>query len=464
MRWGAGTLAAAVIGAALSTGTAGAATTAMPADRFADSVGVNVHVMYLNTAYNDHARTVGALRWLGVRHVRDQVRRPVPSSTAWWRAEQRQRFAVLQRAGMRLTLIAGGPADDSLGSLADRLGVIRGLRGVVAVEGPNEWDLTGGDDWVQNLPTMQQALYDAAKRDPVLRARRVRVVGPSLGREGNYAVLGDLSGAMDFGNVHAYTGGRQPEEQELPGAFVLADGGLDVVRQTTGRRPLLVTETGYHDAFAQFGRQPPTAEGAAASYTLRTLLQHAALGVRRTFVYELVDQRADPAGLNQEANFGLFDHQFAPKPAATAVRNLLRLLRDRGASPNGARLDVTLRGGDETLRSLVFAKSGGGYAVALWRAAPVWDPWARTELLVAPQTITVQAPRRFAVARAYRPVDGVTPVHVVTNTNRLDVPVAGGPVIVELSPTASGPTRVRGARRPFVTALGPLPLPTGDVW
>lgn len=464
MRRGVGTLAAAVIGAALSAGTAGAATTAMPADGFADTVGVNVHVMYLDTAYQDHARTIGALRWLGVRHVRDQVRRPVPSNTAWWRAEQRKRFAALHRAGMRMTLIAGGPADSSQGSLSDRLGVIRGLRGVVAVEGPNEWDLNGGDRWAQDLPAMQRALYAATKRDRVLRGRRVQVVGPSLGREGNYAVLGDLSAAMDLGNVHAYTGGRQPEEQELPGAFVLADGGLDVVRQTTGRRPLLVTETGYHDAFAQFGRQPPTGQGPAATYMVRTLLQHAALGVRRTFVYELLDQHADPAGLNQEANFGLFDHEFAPKPAATAVRNLLRLLRDRGDSPNGARLDVTLRGGDDTLRSLVLAKSGGAFAVALWRAVPVWDPWARTDLLVAPQTVTVELPRSFAVARAYRPVDGVTPVHVVTNTDRLDVPVGGGPVIVELSPTASAPTKTRGAPRPFVTALGPLPLPTGDVW
>ncbi len=465
MRRGAGTLAAAAIAAGMATGGGtAAAAPAGPADACTDSVGVNVHVMYLDTAYENHGRTVGALRWLGVRHVRDQVRRPVPSSTAWWRAEQRRRLVALHRAGMRMTLIAGGPTDDSLGSLSDRLGIIRGLRGVVAVEGPNEWDLNGGANWVANLTAMQQALYAATKRDPVLSRRRVRVLGPSLGREGNYEALGDLSRAMDIGNIHAYTGARMPEEQELPGAFVLADGGLDLVRTTTGRRPLWVTETGYHDAFAQFGRQPPTAQSAAATYTARTLLQHAALGLQRTFIYELLDQHPDPAGLNQEANFGLFDHQFAPKPSAHAVRNLLRLMRDRGTSPTGAELDVTLSGADEGLRSLVLAKSDGRFVVALWRAVPVWEPWSRTELLVAPQTVGVEADQTFAVARAYRPVDGVSPVHVRTNTNRIDVPVGGGPVLVEFSPTVRGPTKTRTPQRPFVDVLGPLPLAGGEVW
>lgn len=463
MRRGVSALAAAVLAATFSAGTA-RATTAVPADAFTDSVGVNVHVMYLDTTYEDHARTLRALRWLGVRHVRDGVRWPLPSSTAWWRAEQRKRFLALHAAGLRLTLIAGGPADESLGSLTDRLRVVRGLRGVVAVEGPNEWDLSGDRDWARSLPAMQRALYAAAKGDPVLRRRGVGVLGPSLGREGSYAELGDLSDAMDVGNIHAYTGGRQPEAAEIPGTFVLAEGGLDLVRATTGRRPLVVTETGYHDAFAQIGRQPPTAREPAAGYQLRTLLQNSALGIRRTFVYELLDQHADPAGLNQEANFGLFDHEFQPKPSAAALRNLLRLVRDPGRSPAGATLDVAIDGGDDTVRSLLLAKSGGRYALVLWRAVPLWDPWQRSETLVATQPLTVRLPRRFAIARAYQPVQGAAPTQVATNTRRVDVPVGGEPVVVELSPTVSRPTKARGAPRPFVSALEPLRLPAGDVW
>lgn len=463
MRRGVSALAVAAVAATLSAGTARAETTAVPADRFVDGVGVNVHVMYLDTTYEDHPRTIRALRWLGVRHVRDAVRWPLPSSTAWWRAEQRKRLLALHDAGMRLTLIAGGPADESLGSLTDRLRVVRGLRGVVAVEGPNEWDLSGDRDWARSLPAMQRALYAAVRRDPVLRRRGVRVLGPSLGREGNYAQLGDLSDAMDVGNIHAYTGARQPESAELPGAFILAEGGLDLVRQTTGDRPLVVTETGYHDAFAQLGRQPPTAPAPAAAYQLRTLLQNTALGIRRTFVYELLDQRRDPAGLDQEANFGLFDHEFRPKPSAHALRNLVRLLRDTRRSPTAAKLDVTIEGGQD-VRSLLLAKSRGRYMLVLWRAVPLWDPWRRSETLVATQPLTVRLPRRFAVARAYRPVERAGPTQVATNTARVDVPVGGDPVVVELQPTVTRPTKARGAPRPFVAALEPLRLPGGEVW
>jgi hypothetical protein len=464
MRWGVSAVVAAVMAAALPAGTAHADMSAMPANAFVDGVGVNVHVMYLDTAYSQHERTIRALRWLGVRHVRDGVRSPVPGKTAWWRAEQRKRFLALNRTGRRLTLIAGGPATESLGSLTDRLRVVRGLRGVVAVEGPNEWDLSGDRDWARSLPEMQRALYAAVKRDPVLRRRGVRVLGPSLGREGNYAKLGDLSDTMDVGNIHAYTGARQPESAEVPGAFILAEGGLDLVRQTTGRRPLVVTETGYHDAFAQFGRQPPTAQRPAAAYQLRTLLQNASLGIRRTFVYELLDQRRDPAGLDQEANFGLFDHEFQPKPSARALRNLLRLLRDPGRSPADAKLDVTIEGDDDAVRSLLFAKSRGGYMLVLWRAVPLWDPWRRSETVVATQPLTVRLPRRFAVARAYRPVERATPTQVETNTARVDVPVGGDPVVIELQPTMTRPTKARGAPRPLVAALEPLRLPGGEVW
>lgn len=461
MRRGVSAAAVAAV-AALSVGTARAEMAAMPADRFVDGVGVNVHVMYLDTTYERHDRTIGALRWLGVRHLRDGVRAPVPSSTAWWRAEQRKRFLALHHAGRRLTLIVGGPADDSLGSLTDRLRVVRGLRGVVAVEGPNEWDLSGDRDWERSLPAMQRALYAAVKRDPVLRRRGVRVLGPSLGREGNYERLGDLSDAMDLGNIHAYTGARQPEAAEVPGTFILAEGGLDLVRRTTGRRPLVVTETGYHDAFAQVGRQPPTAHRPAAAYLLRTLLQNASLGIRRTFIYELLDQRRDPAGLDQEAGFGLFDHEFEPKPSARALRNLLRLLRDPGRSPAGAKLDVTIDGGDDALRSLLLAKSGGRFALVLWRAVPLWDPRRRSETLVATQPLTVRLARRFAVARAYRPVERATPTQVATNTSRVHVPVGGEPVVVELQPVVT--RKERAAPRPLVAALAPLRLPGVLAW
>ena len=38
-----------------------------------DSIGVNVHMSYTDTAYRDAERVQGALRSLGIRHVRDGV-------------------------------------------------------------------------------------------------------------------------------------------------------------------------------------------------------------------------------------------------------------------------------------------------------------------------------------------------------------------------------------------------------
>jgi hypothetical protein len=218
----------------------------------------------------------------------------------------------------------------------------------------------------------------------------------------------------------------------------------------SGGRPIVVTETGFHNADRQPGRMPPVSEDVAAVYTLRTVLEHARLGVRRTYLYELFDSFADPLQINAEANFGLFTHDREPKPAATALRALLRRTRDGGRSPAGASLAVRLSGGGDQLRSLLMAKSRGRFSLAIWRAAGVWDPGERREVAVAEESVTVALPRRFGSVRVRRPAGSDDAAEVWSDVDRIDVRVGGAPVIVELVPG-------RSAGNPSVPRV-PLPF------
>lgn len=439
-------MAAAAVATGMPGVSAGQAATVMPADRFTNSVGVNTHVMFHNTPYKDLDATIAALRWLGVRQVRDGVSAPAPPRGTWYRRDQQQRYLALGRAGVRLNLITGGPDHDG-DTLSGRLALLRGLPAVTHVEGPNEWDREGGGDWAATLPGLQRRLHAAVKADRVLQARGVEVVGPSFGTLENAQQVGDLSGAMDIGNLHTYSGGRQPERAEAEGAQALPER-LRLVRGLNGTRPLVITEVGFHNADRQPGRMPPTPPDVAALYTVRTVLEHARLGIRRTYLYELFDSYRDPLRVNAEAHFGLFTHDREPKPAATALRSLMRITRDRGASPSGRRLAVRATGAED-LRTLVLAKSRGRFAVAVWRATPVWDPELRQPLEVARAPVEVRLPRRFGDIRARRIAEADDPLERWRDRDSVTVGVGAAPVVIELSG--------RGGARPSSVHV-PLPF------
>ena len=62
----------------------------------------------------------------------------------------------------------------------------------------------------------------------------------------------------------------------------------------SGRKPVWATEAGFHNAMRGPADQPPgVSEQAAAVYLTRTFLQHFESGIRRTYAYELLDEKPD---------------------------------------------------------------------------------------------------------------------------------------------------------------------------
>ena len=103
-------------------------------------------------------------------------------------------------------------------------------------------------------------------------------------------------------------------------------------RAAPGTRGLVFTETGYHNALRDRSDQPPVSEEAAAVYFPRLLLAAYALGARRTFVYELLDEKPEPALADLQQHFGLLRNDFSPKPAFTAIKTLIGAVRARPGS------------------------------------------------------------------------------------------------------------------------------------
>ncbi len=337
------------------------------AQSFADSVGVNTHVHYTDTAYRDMDRVVAALDDAGITTVRDGL--------AVTNRENHRRLRRLAEHGVRLNLIMGDPRGRwDTGPLDALFGVLRRElpTGVIAVEGANEYDASGDPDWAAQVRRHQQRLHALVQGDRATRA--IEVLGPSFIRHDSLRAVGDLSAWTDRASMHPYPGGRPS------GANLVKE--LAVARVVAGDAPVIATETGYHNALAGRTGHPGVSEAAAGAYVPRLALEHFRQGVPRSYLYELVDQRPEPAGRDPEQHFGLLRHDFSPKPAFTALKTLLGAVRDPGPAFAPGALRVAVDGGGPEVRRLLLQRRDGTFVLALWRETPVEPGQAATPLTV----------------------------------------------------------------------------------
>jgi hypothetical protein len=266
------------------------------------------------------------------------------------------------------------------------------------------------------------------KASPSLRS--LPVIGPSLALNNSERRLGDQERWMDVGNIHPYGGGLTPSPQHMRSE--LADASI-----VSGGKPVWATEAGYHNAMRARIGQPPVSEYVGAVYLLRTFLEHFHDGVRRTFAYELIDEKPDPGERDQEQHFGLLRNDFTPKPAFTALKNLLDLVGPAGDEPRLRPLRLGVSGSDDGVRRLVLQKADGTYLVALWRVNSLWNVHTRRADPVRPRRVTVTLPGAARVALADPVVsDDLKPVRL--HRARARVELGGRPLLLQVTPKRRG--------------------------
>jgi hypothetical protein len=378
------------------------------AEGLVNSIGVNVHFSYVDTAYVRQAEVLARLRELGVRHVRDGMPYQIPA--------MREGLRAVSRQGIRGTLI-GDPRLDPGPMVADSVALMGD--GIAAFEGPNELDGTGNPAWPAMLRDYMPALEGAVRKE----APGVPVIGPSLLDPASRISL--PAGLPGVFNAHPYPQAGPPEP-------AIGDAIRDL--RASGRdREAFLTESGYHNALRATTGQPPVSEEAAAVYLPRLLVTAYGAGVRRTFIYELLDEKPDPGLLDPEQHFGLLRQDLSPKPAFQAVRTLIAALR---ASPGRRRSDEpswSLRLlGEGDVERLALARRDGSRVIALWRRVSVWDEGARRP--VDPEPLPVEMSFRPGAddVVVWRPSISSRPVMRRAHARRLALELGGDLVLVSL--------------------------------
>jgi hypothetical protein len=410
---------------------------ALPAARFVDSIGVNTHLNYTDTAYGDFARLVKpSLTYLGVRHIRDGLADDDDTLA---------RYRELHRNGIDLT--GGVPYEvSSMGALISN---INGQRDILAaVEGPNETDeFTQFAYKKQKFPDGTKAFmkdfYRAMKSDPALKT--IPILQTTLafpaqdGEDPSRAQrLGDLSAYADYGNSHNYFAFGEP-----PGD-VIAKHHLPANTKITPGKPMMSSEGGYQmgdgDGYKggwDDGLSAPFDENVHGRYLLRYVLEQFRLGYRRSFIYELLDI--------DQPKWGLFRANGTPRPAARGIRNLITLLGEGTFDPSSERwvmpraptasiLKYGLSPLPESVHSVLLRKSIGTYYLILWNDANNWDAATAKPISVAPINATLTFGQSIKKIRTFKPLTtGIAPTEVANSTAvKLNVP--DEPLVVEITP------------------------------
>ncbi len=400
---------------------------ARPADSFSESLGVNVHLGYTDTPYRRQDLIQEKLRKLGLRYVRDGLNPGQPSSYEGWR--------TLASCGIKLDLIVGDPLRRwGIGPLASQLALIERERiteAVATLEGPNEYDNQGDENWPSVLRGYQRRLYDQVQSDPELS--RFPVLGPTVVQHESRAILGDLSDSLDFGNMHPYPGGAEPDrDSHLKDELALA-------AENSGTEPVHATETGYHNAVDTAGGQRPASERASGIYVPRLYLDYFRRGIARTYAYELIDQRPDPETVDPEASFGLLREDFSEKPAFRAMSRLAGLLEDRGPRFEPDRLDYTIEGAPSELRRVLLQKRDGTFYLALWKADSVWDPDAREDLPLSTDPVRLSFAEEVEEVKVHRPSESGRALSSRSNLRSLALEASPSVTVVEIHPSGDAP-------------------------
>ncbi len=381
----------------------------LSAEAFVDSVGVVTHLSYLDTPYANAAEVIARLRELGVSHIREAA--PPPTG------ELADALRAAHAAGIRADVGSGDPDSDPAQWVADAVEVMGD--GIAAVEAPNELDNSGDPNWPAKLRSYMPALAAAARAE----APRAAVVGPSFIDPASRAQLPtDLPGLF---NGHPYSGGDPPEPT--------LDLAIDEWHATAPKRGAMFTETGYHNALAATKGQAPASEAAAATYLPRLLMTAFGAGVRRTFIYELIDEHPDPGLGEAEWHFGLLRNDFSPKPAFTAIKTLIAAVR-RSPGEGDRKVAWSVESdGDEPLERVTLRRADGSLAIVLWRPVSVWDREARRPL--DPGGLTVNLSFEGFGARdveVWRPSVSTEPTMRRDRTKALSLELAGDLVLVSL--------------------------------
>jgi hypothetical protein len=408
--------------------------TAISADLFVESIGVNTHWAFSNIYTYNYTGLKAKLAELGIRYVRDRSHPAVYNRS----------MDLYNTLGIKTIMVTGRYENGSWPQPLDSTQIPQELNeiktqvldAIIALEAPNEYDLEHGSDtnWVENIRNYTIILSTKAKADEILR--NFPVIGPSLTSLEAYEAVGNLDPYIDYVNLHMYFGDTWPDFPgwDKNGSYSITWflNYLALQQSPSGKR-VQATETGYHNYISHSG----VSEEADGKYVIRAFAEFFRRGIYRSYKYELVNQNIP----GQEGVFGLLHHDLSEKPSFRAVKNLIALLGDKGPSFQPSSLRYTLTGSTDNVRQLLFQKRDGDFYLMAWLEVPSFDMKLKVDLYPSPQIVVINLENSNKISSAtlysFNNNADVNSVNLTINNNEVAFNATDKISIIQLSSSSS---------------------------
>ena len=388
---------------------------------FVNSIGVNTHLNYFDRTYNNFLFVKQELKSVGIRHLRDGIHLQDPGYNRMLYG----RWSELGKLGIRFDAVLD-PRSNLGPDINDVLQKAEALSDhtIESIEGANELDISGMPNWVSVDRAFQKTIFAAAKsmHDP----SRIQVVGPSLAFASHGTKLGNLADFLDEGNLHPYPAAKIPS--------IVFPEQVDLARAVSGDRPIVITETGYHNALNDHTDQPAVSELAAAKYIPRLFLEDFARGIPRTFLYEFLDEAPDPELRNNQLHWGLIRADGTEKPAFLALKRLIAELADHGEPTTLGALAWSISSSNAEIHHLLLQKSSGEFDLVLWQEVASYDFRRQEDLTNPPAALTLTLGQRMRRIAVYEPNLKDDPIETSENQAAVHLEVPDQPIVVSISP------------------------------
>ncbi len=424
-------------------------------ESFVNTMGVDTHFKanYAGTSVFTNPTASRLLGELGLRHIRDDM--PINSG------KYRYLKALYANYGIRVTwtpVIPGRPPIKA----ADLVSNFVAHPFFEAFEGPNEVDGFGkakgkeiywvdekGVKKIDNVKAndysgtraFMSAMYAALNGDP--RTAKIPVLAPPMAHPGQSQYLKPIR--ADYANMHSYPNGREPSEG-------LEAWISDTQKMFDTSKPIIATETGYHNATRDKSGHRYVSQRAAGKYMPRLYATYFNRGIAFAYPFTWVDFGTNMA--DRENNFGAYlNRDLTPKPAYTHVKNLISLLKE-GTWNATARewkiptftpgsLEYTLSGNTNEVRQTLLQKSTGAFYLLLWQDVNCFFNGGGNENMAnwkdttnAPVTVTLKLGTTISSAAVYS-LATLKPIESYIKPTSLNLNVPDEIIVVKLVPALS---------------------------
>lgn len=399
---------------------------ATQSNNFVDSIGIQTHLTYTNTPYfTAFPQILSELQAVGIRHVRDGYY-PWPASSPIVAAHQ-----AFANSGIKTTYVF--PIDPVAVTVPNIVALSGMTKDFEALEPTNECDafpncgggnLIGINNVLATLPTLRSAATSLG----------LPLLGPSYTVASAYTQSGNISSSINFNNLHVYFGGRNP------GSFGWGDGDaqghgygsfdwwIDQGNQDAPGIPDIITETGYMSLTSP---TPYTvSEGVEATYTPRSLFLAYNKGVKRTFIYQLLEDNTLAFG------YGILRPDLSEKPVFTALKHLTALLSDQGPAFAPGALSYSVTGADASLQHTLLQKRDGSFWLALWLEQSSYNVYTNVDTPVLPQAavVTIGGGESAKTIYVFDRAGNVSQNNVSNSGTQLTLPITDQLTFIQITP------------------------------